>query len=108
MDTNRNNADVPQLDLLDRGDITTHRYRFWHLFRKGFVLENHFALPGSLSAATADEFARAAWAESVKRFVGGPIPPALAENGKRFRFTEAMAMVAVHNGTFAVKRPGEA
>lgn len=90
------------IDYTKIKDPTRHRYRFCFLFPWGDMIENVFAVPGTVETARADELARAAWAESLHRMVGTRIP---ARPDKRF--AESMAAEAAVKGSFVVLRPGE-
>ncbi|XAI95333.1 hypothetical protein [Nostoc phage Nsp-JY18] len=90
------------IDYTRINDISRHRYRFWFMFPWGDMIENVFAVPGSVLPERADELARAAWAESLRLFVGKPIPAM-----PRKRFVESMAAEAAVKGDFVVLRPGE-
>lgn len=102
-----NSVQDAAFDMTRLDDETAHRYRYWYAFSVQLMLENRFAIPGSVSKQAADEFAQRAWAESVKRFIGGPVPTLLLNPGQRPRFTREMADRAALHGCFTVVRPGE-
>lgn len=85
-------------------DTDYHRYRFRFMFPWGDVLENSFAFHAStrLQGDDLDEYARACWAESLRRMVGTPLP----ERPDRM-FNHAMAAEAAQGATFTVLRPGQ-
>lgn len=90
--------------------LDNHRYRFWHLFPWGDMVETSFAMTGRLSPEDADRLACLYWAHGLERAVadGQRLPDSMqAGTFVVRRMSDDLARHIIQNSNYEVLRPGE-